>query len=425
MRIYLLSCVFPPEPVVSAQTSMQIVRELVVQGSEVTIITSFPNRPSGQLFPGYKRTLFASEHSTDGYFLLRCFSFLSRESSMFSRWLENISFGFTTSLALFFLPRPNVIYSNTWPIFAAGLVCLACRIRNIPIVISVQDMYPESLVMQGRIQPGQWQYKLLLLIDRWIANQASAVITLTDRFADGFTGLRLVNSSKVHLIANWVDSDSIVMIGKDDYREELNISKEAFVLVYGGNIGMAAGVETVIEALSKVNRIREIVLVIAGSGSRLEACKKLAEGFEGRRILFHSPWATSDTSKVLAAADVLVLPTRGSQSLASVPSKLLSYLLSARPVLALVLPESDTADIIKKTGCGWIIPPDNVNLLAKKIEELSDNPEEELKKMGLLGRKYALMNFTTETCLPKVIDIITKAAGVKCEGNEKEMIERC
>ena len=342
------------------------------------------------------------------------FSFLSGELSLLSRWLENISFGLTSSLALLFSPRPEVVYVNTWPIFAGGLTCLACKVRNIPLVIHVQDMYPESLVIQGRLKPGQLPNKLLLMIDRWIARRASALIVLSESFAGGYIQLRHIDPSKVHVIADWVDPGSVGLLGKDNFRPEIGVSGAAFVMVYGGNVGMAAGVETVIDAMRLVRTDRELVLVIAGSGSQLTACRELAAGLPNVRVVFHTPWASDETSKVLAAADVLVLPTRGTQSLASVPSKLLSYLLAARPVLALVLPESDTARVIENASCGWVIPPDDRELLARKVEELAGLPEQMLMGMGLAGRQYALQNFTTEICLPKVIGIIEMAA--RCTG---------
>ena len=408
----MVSAVFPPEPVVSSQLSQQIVHALIERGHEVSVITDFPNRPAGKLFPGYRRKLFLRERGEDNYDIVRCFSFLSPHSHVFSRFLENFSFGMTSGLAVLMNPKPDVVYANTWPIFACGLTSLACKIRNVPIVFNVKDMYPESLVVQGQLKRGQLIYKLLLWIDKWIASQASALIVLSNFFAEGYIQLRLTPPSKVHVIPDWEDSSSMTVLSKDDYRQEANISRKAFVIVYGGNVGRAAGVETVIQALSTVNVKREIVFIVAGSGSQLAACQKLAAEVTNIRILFHSPWASEETSKVLAAADVLLLPTQGKQSLASVPSKLLSYLLAARPVLACVLPESDTAQVIEKAGCGWIVPPDNPNLISNKIEELTSLPKDLLEKMGAAGREFILQNFTSETCLPKMIEIIENAAQV-------------
>ena len=410
MRVLIVSCVFPPEPVVSSQTTAQITRKLVERGHQVTVITSFPSRPGGKLYPAYQRKFLERKPSPEGYLLVRCFSFLSGESHMLSRFLENISFGISAGWALLTEPRPDVVYSIVWPLFAEGIVLLVARLRGIPIVLSKQDMYPESLAVQGRVRPDQWLYKLFLWLDRWIARKASALIVISESFAKNYVQIRGIEQSKITIIPNWIDSKSVTVQDKNDYRQEKGISNDAFVILYGGNVGVAAGVEMVIEALGRVRTSREIVLIVAGSGSQLSACQELAAQVSNVRVVFHTPWATEETSKTLAAADVLILPTRGKQSLASVPSKLLSYLLAARPVLAMVLPESDTARMVEEAACGWVVMPDDGAALTQKIEELTVVPEEVLVEMGVAGRAYALQHFTDNTCLPIAVQVIEKAA---------------
>lgn len=409
-KIAIITAVFPPEPVVSAKTSYSVALGLTQKNHTVRVITNFPNRPAGKLFSGYKRALYSSETTHDGFRLTRCFSSLSKESSMLSRWLENISFGVTSMLALLFSARADVVYSNSWPIFASGFTALACKIRHIPLILSIQDMYPESLLTQGRLTSDHWVYRILFAIDRWIARQANGMIVLSADFARSYAQSRQLDPARLHVIPNWVDQDSITLMEKCVYRQEVGISADALVLVYGGNIGKAAGVDSLIDAMGQLHPHREVILLIAGSGSQLEVCQKKAAQTPHARILFHSPWNSDDTSKVLAAADILILPTQGTQSLASVPSKLLSYLLAARPVLAVVLPQSDTAQAITDAGCGWVTLPDDIVSLTQKIEEVIQLPPETLACMGIAGREYALNHFTTEKLLPKVIQTMEKAA---------------
>jgi glycosyltransferase involved in cell wall biosynthesis len=409
MRTVIVCGVFPPEPVVSAKISVCLASQLVKQGYEVVVITAFPSRPTGKIYPGYKRRLFKREESPDGFTLIRCFSFFSSTSSMLCRCLENVSFGVTSSIAILFSQKPDVVYSNNWPVFATALNSLVCKLRKLPLVIHIQDIYPESLVLQGRMKKDHWLYKFLLRIDRWVSANVSDVIVLSKSFAERYMQVHSVPESKLHVIPNWVDRKSVQVMSMNTYRQEVGISEDSFVLVYGGNIGIAASVETLIEAMCDLNTKRDVVLIIAGSGSQLASCQKIASRVSNGRTIFHSPWAAEDTSKVLAAADVLVLPTQGSQSSASVPSKLLSYLLAARPVLACVLPECDTARMIKEAGCGWIVPPGDSTILARKIVELTFLPRQNIYKMGADGLDYALKNFTTEICCPEAIRIIEEA----------------
>jgi glycosyltransferase involved in cell wall biosynthesis len=131
------------------------------------------------------------------------------------------------------------------------------------------------------------------------------------------------------------------------------------------------------------------------------------------RTVFSGPFAAQETLPILSAADVLILPTQGDQSLVSMPSKLISYMLAARPVLAVARAESDLANIIRESGCGWVVEPGDSEQLAKRMRAaaLMDRPE--LARMGLLGRKYALAHFSTEACLPEAIGVMEKAMGAK------------
>src|SRR5260221_14116213 len=98
MRIVLVSCVFPPEPVVSSGTSVDVARALAARGHDVTVITPFPNRPAGRVYNDYRRTLFRRENTAEHFRILRCASTLSRRSSLLSRLAENVSFGIASSL---------------------------------------------------------------------------------------------------------------------------------------------------------------------------------------------------------------------------------------------------------------------------------------------------------------------------------------
>lgn len=409
MNITIISAVFPPEPIISAQTSYDIALELSQQSHNVKVVTNFPNRPEGKLFPGYSRKLIHKEIYKSKIILIRCFSIFSKESSIISRSLENISFGFFSGLYLLFSKSPDLIYANTWPIFATGIVRLIASIKRIPLIISVQDVYPESLIVQRRIANSGLLVQVLSHIDYWIAKGSSRVITIANVFSDIYKNTRQVEKYKIFTIPNWVDKNKLELVSKKIFREEVGISLDAVVIGYGGNIGVAAGLEKVIKELEYIESHKKIFFVIAGSGSLLEECKRVANEKPWFKFIFHTPWKQEETSKVLAAADILILPTSGDQSLVSVPSKLITYMLASRPVLAVCDENSEVNQIIQASECGWLIQPaklQDINNLIKTIIEL---PESLLLQKGVSGREYALKNFTSEVCLPKVIDVITSA----------------
>ena len=411
MSFLVVSCVYYPEPVVSAMTSSQVADGLALAGHKATVVTSFPSRPGGRLYAGYRRRFLREEDASSGLKIIRCFSTLSSESRITSRLLDNLSFGLTSGWQVLTMGRPGVMYANTWPIVAMGILVLVAKIRRVPLVISVQDMYPESLIEQRRIKDNAAIAQMLRWIDGVIARSATHVIVISERFAKAYLGHRRVNPDRLSVISNWIDSGQIEMcVSGREFRQRLGIRDDVFLVVYGGNIGVASGVQTLIEAFGILQDCPNVKLLIAGSGSQLGACRKLAKEIPGERILFHSPWAAGETSEVLRAADLLALPTQGRQSTASVPSKLLSYMLAGRPVLASGVTESDLAEIVADGNCGWVVQPDRPDLLAKQVEAIMRINPSERQKIGENGRKYVLAHFSKDVCLPKVIDVIKCAA---------------
>lgn len=414
MKVTIVSCVFPPEPVVSGRTSLDIARESRARGHAVTVLAPFPSRPAGYLYPGFSRRLYRRESAAEGYALIRCFSTLSRRSRLPSRLLENLTFGLTSAAAVLFLPRPDVIYVNTWPIVAGGLVFLAAKARRIPLVLSVQDVYPESLVSQGRTLAGKLSAGVLRRWDGLVARGSRALIVISPRFARLYAEGRRVPRERIHVVPNWGDdgaapADAGRIAG---FRREKGIPEGARVFAYGGNIGVAAGVETLVEAARILDATEGFRLLIAGSGSQYQACRELAREGTGERVVFHSPWPAEETDVVLGAAEVLLVPTRGRQSGFSVPSKLISYWLAGKPVIAMALPQSDLAEMIELSGGGWLVEPDRPDLLAARMVEVLQADRGELRRRGLAGRDFAQKNLTRSHCLPRVIGVL-EGAGIR------------
>jgi glycosyltransferase involved in cell wall biosynthesis len=411
MRVLIVSPVFPPEPIVSAQTSAQVAAALVASEHEVTVITAFPSRPAGKLYPGYRQTLYRQERSAAGYNIVRCFSTVSAESRMLSRFAENISFGLTSGWQVLWQKRPDVIYANTWPIFAAGILALVAHLRRILLVISVQDVYPESLSAQGRLSAQSRLARLLRRVDRAIAHSSRSVIVISERFAQLYRDDRGIPVESVHVVPNWGD-EGLVVPDQDgaQLRAEAGIREDAFLLVYGGNIGVAAGVEGVIEALGCLPVTSRPHFLVAGAGASLAACRDLAAMSAPGAVSFYTPWPAEKTSPVYAAADALVLPTQGTQSLVSVPSKLIGYMLSARPIIAQAVSGSDLANTIQNAGCGWVVEPNQPQHLAEAIRAAMRLSRAELRELGQAGRAYALSHFTRAVCLPQVMAILEAAA---------------
>lgn len=412
MRSLVVSCVYPPEPVVSARTSRDVASALAQRGHEVSVIAPFPNRPAGRIFPGYRRRLRERRTETGGIEVVRCFSFFSRRPSLASRLLESVSFAVTAGWLALVARRPAVIYANTWPIVGTGILLCVARLRGVRLVVNVQDLYPESLVSQERIGARGGVAGWLRGLDGWIARGCDAVLLVSDRFLPFYRESRRVPAERLHVVPNWADapeelpSDEVAR----QFRAACGIPGDAFVVAFGGNIATAAGVEGLIGAFATLQDMPGCHLLIAGGGSNLEVCRGLASRVAPGRVHFRSPWLEEETLVALRAADLLALPTLAGQSEVSVPSKLMTYLLAGRPVLAVALPGSALACAVERSGAGWVVAPGAPAELAARIREIARLGSAERSRRGEAGLAFAKTEFAPDAGPARIVALLEQVA---------------
>ncbi len=392
MHILIISALFPPEPVVSARLSSDIASELSVSNT-VTVISPKPSRPFGFQFTN-KISSFYFKHIQVG-------SFICASSSLIGRFRESYSFG-KHSYRYIAANNQNidVIYANTWPLFGQYFAVKAARKYHIPILIHVQDIYPESLLKKLPFG-SSFVNRIILPLDKYILGKSSHIIAISRNMKDYLVNSRKISQDKVTVIPNWQDEESFAL-----NLIEPKASKESlFTFMYLGNIGPVAGLDLVLKAYAKAN-IKNSRLIIAGSGSMKENLMKQAENYLDCIIEF---WSVTDSEVpvVQCKADAFLLPLKKGIGLTSSPSKVPAYMFSARPIIASIDKDSDTESVIISANCGWVIEPENIDKLAAMMNEIVLIPKDRMKILGENGRKYALNNFSKKVNVQKLVSLIT------------------
>jgi glycosyltransferase involved in cell wall biosynthesis len=387
----IVSAVFPPEPVVSASLSYDLAVELS-QNERVIVISPIPSRPFGFEFG----ETFVSD--TFRHYQLK--SFTCPESKLFGRLRETYSFGKATyEFICQNHDSISKIYSNTWPLFAQFLTVKAAKKYNIPVTIHVQDIYPESLTNKLPFI-GSFLSILLMPIDKYIFKNTSKVIAISETMKQYLAISRKISSDKISVIANWQNEDSFI----EHNSKNITNSNQPFTFMYMGNIGPVAGLDLLIEAFAKTF-LDNCRLVIAGSGSMKKNLMKKAERYPKANIEF---WSVSEgkVQEIQNMAHVMLLPMKKGASGSSIPSKLPAYLFSKKPVIACVDENSDSAFAIKHSDCGWVIPPENVELLVKCMKDVSELSSDQLLLKGNAGFHYAFEKFSKKNNLKKLLDLV-------------------
>jgi len=173
--------------------------------------------------------------------------------------------------------------------------------------------------------------------------------------------------------------------------------------MYLGNNGPLAGVEFLINSFLKA-QIPNSKLIIAGSGSRTNACQELVKSLHAGNIEFMSV-PEGMVPLVQDKADVMLLPVKKNGAMSSIPSKLPAYMFSAKPIIGSLDLESDTAKAIKESGCGVVVKPENEDELIVAMNTAFNWSNQILKKKGNAGFEYAMKNFSKRENLQKIISV--------------------
>ena len=395
-NILIFSAVFPPEPVVSAQLSLDIATELSNNNS-VVVLSPKPSRPESFRFKETNKILSFKHMVLD--------SFTCPKSSTWGRLRESYSFG---KKCVEYIRKNyseiDCIYQNSWPLFAQYMIVKAAKRYKIPIITHVQDIYPESFTNKLSIGGGIMNY-VLLPIDKFILENSTKVLCISENMRNQLQKSRTISSEKFEVVVNWQDEENFIEFQKNNDIIKL-VGKTLFTFMYLGNNGPVAGVDFLIRAYHKA-QIPRSQLVIAGSGSKTENCKELVRKLGVDNVIF-VPVPDGKVPEIQAQSDVMLLPVKRGGAMSSIPSKLPAYMFSAKPIIGSLDLESDTARAINESGSGLVVEPENMNGLINAMRELSSMSKVDLKDKGKSGFEYAMVHFSKKSNLQKVVSIIER-----------------
>ena len=395
--ILIISAVFPPEPVVSSRLSHDIAVELSKKNNNVTVLCPKPSRPHGYKF---------NENIKEFKFnIIRQNSFICPSSNFLGRIIESLSFGIHCSKFIKSNSKfVKVIYINSWPLISQFLIVRIAKKYNIPCIIHIQDIYPESLINKLPIAKS-FVYKFLFPIDKYVLKNANLVIAISNKMKEILVTTRNLNSEKVIVVYNWQNELDFISLRESIPAENNTVSKK-INFMYLGNNGPVAGIDFIINSFVKANIINS-KLIIAGSGSNTKACIKLVSDLNVNNIEFISV-GDGMVPVIQAKADVLILPVRKNAAFSSIPSKLPAYMFSSKPIIGCLDLESDTAQAIIDSKCGIVVESENEVELVKALIRSSKWSESERILRGNLGYKYAIQNFSKQPNLSSIVNEISK-----------------
>jgi glycosyltransferase involved in cell wall biosynthesis len=374
LHILFLTDNFPPESNAPASRTFEHCREWVRAGHQVTVVTCAPNFPKGQVFDGYRNRLWQQE-LVSGIRVIRVWSYITANEGFVKRILDYQSFMFSATVAAPFVRRVDVVVGTSPQFFTACAAYLVSRMKRIPFVFELRDMWPESIKAVGAMKDSA-MIRLLERVEMFLYRKAARIVTVTHAFKDTLIR-RGIDGTKVDVVTNGVDLSHFAPQPKDaELVQQLGL-QGMFVAGYIGTHGMAHALETLLEAAQTLRQTpgaENVRLLFLGDGARKQDLETQAQALGLGNVLFLDSVPKDQVVRYWSLLDVSVIHLRKTDLFTTViPSKLFECMGMGLPVLHGVAGES--ADIVRRERVGEVFESENAQQLLDGLLRMRDQSD--------------------------------------------------
>ena len=409
MKILYISQYFPPEMGAPSARAAELARNWARDGHQVSILTGFPNHPTGvvpdEWRPRLRRLFYREKAGSIDVFRTWLWPLPNRKAH--ERMRNYTSFFFSAALRGLTLPRPDVVIATSPQLLVALAGWWLAFARQLPFVFEVRDLWPESLAAVGVGDQDSLLHLTLKAIAGFLYERADRVVVVTPAFRDYLVEQWRIPPEKVSVVENGVEADSFSpQSGKSDMEVRRQLQVEGkFLVGYVGTMGMAHGLETLLDAAQQLWPLNsQITFVLIGEGAEKERIKELAQcrGLQNVRFLDQQP--REQIPAFISACDCcLVLLKKTDVFKTVIPTKMLEFMSCSRPVILGV--DGQARQILEEAQAGVAVEPENASQLAEAVAALANNPSRG-KSLGLQGREYILQHYSRKSTAEKYAAII-------------------
>lgn len=399
-RIVHLSQLFDPEPTFKGR---DFVKGLEDRGFEVEVVTGFPNYPGGKIYDGYRIRPIVREKMGETE-ITRLAVVPSHDKSALKRIVTYSSFMITSFLYLTFRARRSDLIYVYYPALTAGLAAIAAKLfRRTPVLLDVQDMWPDSLGSSGMLQ------------NRFLLGIANAACNLLYRHCDhvlvlspGFKTLlveRGVPADKITIVYNWADEPPAV-----EYRRlpEGFDPEDGFRVLFAGNMGAAQQLDTIIDAAARLQSEHpDCVFYFMGGGIDKDRLAERARNLGLSNVRFLPRVPLQEVQRFLARADALLVHLADEPLYRiTIPSKTQAYLYAGRPILMGVA--GDAADLVREADAGYVFAPGNSEALAENVRRLIADGPARRDEIGRNAHLFYIETLRRSKGIDATLDLINR-----------------
>lgn len=391
MRILILSQYFWPENFRINDLALDLQKNNI----DVTVLTGYPNYPDGIVFEDFKKNK-KNFNNLNDISIIRV-PIISRGKGKIQLALNYLSFIVSAStIGIWKLRKQKfdyIIFFGTSPTTSGIPAVLFSKIFKAPLITWILDIWPDTLNALGTIKSGfilnalKYVVSIIYKNSKYILGQSEIYLKKINEIAK--------DDDKLVFFPNWIETDleKIETTKIGNYQKSSN-----FELLFAGNFGEAQDFPSLLKTI-EILKDEDIRWNFLGSGRILCNFKKdLKMMGLIEKVNFYDPVPLQEVKNYFDKADALILSLQKKPLFEiTVPGKLQSYMISSKPILAMI--DGEANRIITESKCGFTSRAEDPKGFAKNILKLADMKKNERDVLGENGRNYALKNYSKKKVL--------------------------
>ncbi len=361
----------------------ELARFLAGQGHKVSIIASPVSYLSGEIQAGEK-----IEEDFGGLITIyRCFTYSALHKSFIHRVFSFFSFMISAFFKSVSIKEVDLVWGTTPPIFQSVSAWLISKLKRVPFLLEVRDLWPEFAIAVGVLK-NPFLIKLSYWLEKLLYHQADQIIVNSPGFTEHVTekGGKIIS-----LIPNGADTEFFDNIDIPAIRRNLDWT-EKFIILYAGAHGMSNDLGVVLRAAQILKDEHKVHLVLVGDGKEKPALISEAEKMELSNLTFLDPVPKNQIGDFLSAADACIAILKPIEMYKTTyPNKVFDYMAARKPVILAI--DGVIRNVVEKAGCGIFCTPGDPYAIANGIKFFYNNPDKAIS-MGVMGYNYLQTNFS-------------------------------
>lgn len=391
-NILIISPLFNPE----MNRVNDIVDYFLDNKYKITVLCPIPNYPQGKYYKNYS-ILKKRYENINNLTIFRVLVYPRKNGSkinLFFNYLSFIIFSIMPAIILSFKKFDLIFVNQLSPITIAIPGIIIKKIKRIPLIMWVTDLWPESVKDGGNLK-SNFLPNMLLPIVKYIYKNCSEILVSSRSFINSVS--EKTNNKKITYMPQWSE-EIFTRNSKSNFIYKPMEKIEGFKILFAGNIGVAQDFDSIINAMNEIKQ-HDIHLVVLGEGrAKKDALKKVEEYHLTNSISFLGSFPLETMPYFFSKSDALLISLKKSKIFSrTIPSKTQPYMSSGKPILTNA--DGEVSHIISESECGLIANSGDYKTLSRNMVTLSRLSNFELKSMGNNGKKYYENNFNRKKIL--------------------------